>query len=57
MDDTENINGITTWNTYFRYITIHKNLIFVLVLCAVIFLAEVRIFSSSDLVTINIYSN
>ncbi|XP_014375426.1 cystic fibrosis transmembrane conductance regulator [Alligator sinensis] len=41
MDDTENINGITTWNTYFRYITIHKNLIFVLVLCAVIFLAEV----------------
>lgn len=33
---------VTTWNTYFRYVTIHKNLIFVLILCVAVFLVEVR---------------
>lgn len=33
---------VTTWNTYFRYVTIHKNLIFVLILCVTVFLIEVR---------------
>ncbi|NWX90101.1 CFTR regulator, partial [Nothoprocta pentlandii] len=41
-DDTESMGTVTTWNTYFRYITIHKNLIFVLILCVAIFLIEVR---------------
>ncbi|KAM8820697.1 cystic fibrosis transmembrane conductance regulator isoform 2-T2 [Eudromia elegans] len=41
-DDTESMGTVTTWNTYFRYITIHKNLIFVLILCLAIFLIEVR---------------
>ncbi|XP_068788712.1 cystic fibrosis transmembrane conductance regulator isoform X1 [Struthio camelus] len=40
-DDTESMGAVTTWNTYFRYITIHKNLIFVLILCVAIFLIEV----------------
>nr|XP_025953117.1 cystic fibrosis transmembrane conductance regulator [Dromaius novaehollandiae] len=40
-DDTESMGTVTTWNTYFRYITIHKSLIFVLILCVAIFLIEV----------------
>lgn len=41
-DDAESIGTVTTWNTYFRYVTIHKNLIFVLILCVIVFLVEVR---------------
>ncbi|KAF6275878.1 CF transmembrane conductance regulator [Rhinolophus ferrumequinum] len=41
FDDLESIPAVTTWNTYLRYITVHKNLIFVLIWCLVIFLAEV----------------
>ncbi|XP_019598753.2 cystic fibrosis transmembrane conductance regulator isoform X1 [Rhinolophus sinicus] len=41
FDDVESIPAVTTWNTYLRYITVHKNLIFVLIWCLVIFLAEV----------------
>ncbi|TRZ19234.1 hypothetical protein HGM15179_007907 [Zosterops borbonicus] len=40
-DDAESMGTVTTWNTYFRYITIHKNLIFVLILCLTVFLFEV----------------
>ncbi|XP_057878981.1 cystic fibrosis transmembrane conductance regulator [Melospiza melodia melodia] len=40
-DDAESMGTVTTWNTYFRYVTIHKNLIFVLILCVIVFLAEV----------------
>ncbi|XP_074124309.1 cystic fibrosis transmembrane conductance regulator [Sminthopsis crassicaudata] len=39
-DDTETIPAVTTWNTYLRYITVHKNLVFVLIWCLVIFLIE-----------------
>lgn len=41
-DDAESMGTVTTWNTYFRYVTIHKNLIFVLIFCVTIFLLEVR---------------
>ncbi|XP_076972706.1 cystic fibrosis transmembrane conductance regulator isoform X2 [Tamandua tetradactyla] len=41
LDDVENIPAVTTWNTYLRYVTVHKSLIFVLIWCFVIFLAEV----------------
>ncbi|XP_062957104.1 cystic fibrosis transmembrane conductance regulator [Cynocephalus volans] len=42
-DDAESIPAVTTWNTYLRYVTVHKSLIFVLIWCLVIFLAEVAI--------------
>lgn len=41
-DDAESMGTVTTWNTYFRYVTIHRNLIFVLILCVTVFLIEVR---------------
>uniref|UniRef100_A0A8C9HNR9 Cystic fibrosis transmembrane conductance regulator n=1 Tax=Piliocolobus tephrosceles TaxID=591936 RepID=A0A8C9HNR9_9PRIM len=41
FDDMESIPAVTTWNIYLRYITVHKSLIFVLIWCLVIFLAEV----------------
>ncbi|XP_048193580.1 cystic fibrosis transmembrane conductance regulator [Perognathus longimembris pacificus] len=41
FDDVESIPTVTTWNTYLRYITIHKNLIFVLIWSIIIFLIEV----------------
>uniref|UniRef100_A0A8C8BFT2 Cystic fibrosis transmembrane conductance regulator n=1 Tax=Otus sunia TaxID=257818 RepID=A0A8C8BFT2_9STRI len=41
-DDADSMGTVTTWNTYFRYVTIHKNLIFVLILCVTVFLVEVR---------------
>ncbi|XP_018429475.1 PREDICTED: cystic fibrosis transmembrane conductance regulator [Nanorana parkeri] len=41
LDDTDSASPTTTWSTYFRYVTTHKSLIFVLVLVLVIFLAEV----------------
>ncbi|XP_072509054.1 cystic fibrosis transmembrane conductance regulator isoform X1 [Notamacropus eugenii] len=41
FDDVENLPAVTTWNTYLRYITVHKNLVFVLIWCLVIFLVEV----------------
>ncbi|KAF4800242.1 Cystic fibrosis transmembrane conductance regulator [Turdus rufiventris] len=40
-DDAESMGTVTTWNTYFRYVTIHRNLIFVLILCVTVFLIEV----------------
>ncbi|XP_047551479.1 cystic fibrosis transmembrane conductance regulator isoform X4 [Lutra lutra] len=43
FDDVESIPPVTTWNTYLRYVTIHKSLVFVLIWCLVIFLAEVAI--------------
>ncbi|XP_036720357.1 cystic fibrosis transmembrane conductance regulator isoform X1 [Balaenoptera musculus] len=43
FDDVENIPAVTTWNTYLRYITVHKSLLFVLIWCLVIFLAEVAV--------------
>ncbi|XP_053409506.1 cystic fibrosis transmembrane conductance regulator isoform X2 [Nycticebus coucang] len=42
-DDVENIPAVTTWNTYLRYVAVNKSLIFVLIWCLVIFLAEVAI--------------
>ncbi|XP_021555017.1 cystic fibrosis transmembrane conductance regulator [Neomonachus schauinslandi] len=44
FDDVENIPPVTTWNTYLRYVTIHKSLIFVLIWCLGIFLAEVAVY-------------
>uniref|UniRef100_A0A674IR63 Cystic fibrosis transmembrane conductance regulator n=1 Tax=Terrapene triunguis TaxID=2587831 RepID=A0A674IR63_9SAUR len=41
IDDAESMSAVTTWNTYYRYITTHKSLTFVLILCVVIFLIEV----------------
>uniref|UniRef100_A0A8C4YQH2 Cystic fibrosis transmembrane conductance regulator n=1 Tax=Gopherus evgoodei TaxID=1825980 RepID=A0A8C4YQH2_9SAUR len=41
IDDAESMNAVTTWNTYYRYITTHKSLTFVLILCVIIFLIEV----------------
>ncbi|XP_069832560.1 cystic fibrosis transmembrane conductance regulator isoform X2 [Dendropsophus ebraccatus] len=41
LDDTDSASPTTTWNTYFRYVTAHKSLIFILILVLVIFLAEV----------------
>ncbi|XP_073094645.1 cystic fibrosis transmembrane conductance regulator isoform X1 [Manis javanica] len=41
FDDLESIPAVTTWNTYLRYLTVHKSLIFVLIWCLVIFLVEV----------------
>ncbi|XP_048405261.1 cystic fibrosis transmembrane conductance regulator isoform X2 [Stegostoma tigrinum] len=41
VDEEEIRNVTTTWSTYLRYVTINRNLIFVLILCLVIFLAEV----------------
>nr|Q07E42.1 RecName: Full=Cystic fibrosis transmembrane conductance regulator; Short=CFTR; AltName: Full=ATP-binding cassette sub-family C member 7; AltName: Full=Channel conductance-controlling ATPase; AltName: Full=cAMP-dependent chloride channel [Dasypus novemcinctus]ABI93634.1 cystic fibrosis transmembrane conductance regulator, ATP-binding cassette (sub-family C, member 7) [Dasypus novemcinctus] len=41
LDDVESIPAVTTWNTYLRYITVHKRLIFVLIWCFVVFLIEV----------------
>ncbi|KAI4543744.1 hypothetical protein MG293_006538 [Ovis ammon polii] len=41
FDDVENIPAVTTWNTYLRYITVHKSLMFVLIWCLVVFLVEV----------------
>ncbi|XP_067325155.1 cystic fibrosis transmembrane conductance regulator [Anolis sagrei] len=41
FDDSETMNTVTTWNTYFRYITIHKTLLVVLIMCVVIFSIEV----------------
>ncbi|XP_007952698.1 cystic fibrosis transmembrane conductance regulator [Orycteropus afer afer] len=43
FDDMESIPPVTTWNTYLRYLTVHKSLIFVLIWCLVIFLAQVAI--------------
>uniref|UniRef100_A0A8C3PNZ8 Cystic fibrosis transmembrane conductance regulator n=1 Tax=Calidris pygmaea TaxID=425635 RepID=A0A8C3PNZ8_9CHAR len=40
--DAESMGTVTTWNTYFRYVTIHKTLIFVLIFCVTVFLIEVR---------------
>ncbi|XP_047906947.2 cystic fibrosis transmembrane conductance regulator [Anser cygnoides] len=40
-DDAESMGTVTTWNTYFRYITTHKSLVFVLILCVAIFVLEV----------------
>uniref|UniRef100_A0A8C2NRT1 Cystic fibrosis transmembrane conductance regulator n=1 Tax=Capra hircus TaxID=9925 RepID=A0A8C2NRT1_CAPHI len=41
FDDVENIPAVTTWNTYLRYVTVHKSLMFVLIWCLVVFLVEV----------------
>ncbi|XP_053518910.1 cystic fibrosis transmembrane conductance regulator [Artibeus jamaicensis] len=41
FDDMESIPAVTTWNTYLRYVTVHKSLSFVLIWCLVLFLAEV----------------
>ncbi|XP_035866733.1 cystic fibrosis transmembrane conductance regulator isoform X3 [Phyllostomus discolor] len=41
FDDMDSIPAVTTWNTYLRYVTVHKSLSFVLIWCLVIFLAEV----------------
>ncbi|XP_047706135.1 cystic fibrosis transmembrane conductance regulator isoform X3 [Prionailurus viverrinus] len=43
FDDVESIPPVTTWNTYLRYVTVHKSLIFVLIWCLVVFLAEVAV--------------
>ncbi|XP_040267387.1 cystic fibrosis transmembrane conductance regulator isoform X2 [Bufo bufo] len=41
LDDTDSATPLTSWNTYFRYATVHKSLIFILILVLVIFLVEV----------------
>ncbi|XP_063302912.1 cystic fibrosis transmembrane conductance regulator [Pelobates fuscus] len=43
LDDTDSSTPTTTWSTYLRFITAHKNFIFVLILCLVIFVAEVGV--------------
>ncbi|XP_058384894.1 cystic fibrosis transmembrane conductance regulator [Diceros bicornis minor] len=43
FEDVESTPAVTTWNTYLRYVTVHKSLIFVLIWCLVVFLAEVAI--------------
>ncbi|XP_072341347.1 cystic fibrosis transmembrane conductance regulator isoform X4 [Scyliorhinus torazame] len=43
VDEEEIRNVTTTWSTYLRYITINRSLVFVLILCLVIFLAEVAV--------------
>uniref|UniRef100_A0A8C5RTK5 Cystic fibrosis transmembrane conductance regulator n=1 Tax=Laticauda laticaudata TaxID=8630 RepID=A0A8C5RTK5_LATLA len=48
FDDSDAMNAVTSWNTYFRYITIHKKMIFVLFICFIIFLIEVRISAVSN---------
>ncbi|XP_069484045.1 cystic fibrosis transmembrane conductance regulator [Ambystoma mexicanum] len=41
MEDRDPATATTTWSTYIRYASTHRNLIFILVLCVVIFLIEV----------------
>ncbi|XP_074861284.1 cystic fibrosis transmembrane conductance regulator [Carettochelys insculpta] len=41
IDDAERMGAVTTWSTYYRYITTHKSLLFVLFFCIIIFLIEV----------------
>ncbi|XP_041444470.1 cystic fibrosis transmembrane conductance regulator isoform X2 [Xenopus laevis] len=41
LDDTDSPSPTTTWNTYLRFLTAHKNFIFILVFCLVIFFVEV----------------
>ncbi|ERE87631.1 cystic fibrosis transmembrane conductance regulator [Cricetulus griseus] len=41
FDDEVKITPVTTWNTYLRYFTLHKNLLIVLIWCLVVFLVEV----------------
>ncbi|KAM9312591.1 cystic fibrosis transmembrane conductance regulator [Gastrophryne carolinensis] len=41
LDETDGASPTTTWNTYFRYVTAAKSLVFVLILVLVIFIAEV----------------
>ncbi|XP_008835436.1 cystic fibrosis transmembrane conductance regulator, partial [Nannospalax galili] len=41
FDDIVHIPAVTTWNTYLRYITLHKTLLLVFVWCLVVFLIEV----------------
>ncbi|KAM6202279.1 cystic fibrosis transmembrane conductance regulator [Rhynchocyon petersi] len=43
LDHMDSIPAVTTWNTYLRYITVHKSLIVVLSWCLAIFLAEVAL--------------
>ncbi|XP_066218646.1 cystic fibrosis transmembrane conductance regulator isoform X1 [Saccopteryx leptura] len=43
FDDTESIPAVTTWNTYLRYVTVHKSLMLGLIWCLLIFLAEVAV--------------
>ncbi|ELV13640.1 Cystic fibrosis transmembrane conductance regulator [Tupaia chinensis] len=40
FDDVESVPTVTTWNTYLRYITVHKSLLFVLIWCFVVLLVE-----------------
>ena len=54
FDDVESIPTVTTWNTYLRYVTVHKSLIFVLIWCLVVFLAEVRIFCYKILLIVKV---
>ncbi|XP_062063448.1 cystic fibrosis transmembrane conductance regulator [Lepus europaeus] len=53
IDDVDSIPTVTTWNTYLRYITVHRSLIFVLIWCIVIFLAEV----AASLVVLWLFGN
>ena len=55
FDDVESIPTVTTWNTYLRYVTVHKSLIFVLIWCLVVFLAEVRIFCYKILLIVKLW--
>ncbi|KAG8439811.1 hypothetical protein GDO86_005830 [Hymenochirus boettgeri] len=41
LDNTDSTTPTTTWNTYLRYITTHRTLIFIFIFCFVIFLFEV----------------
>ncbi|XP_027621726.1 cystic fibrosis transmembrane conductance regulator [Tupaia chinensis] len=43
FDDVESVPTVTTWNTYLRYITVHKSLLFVLIWCFVVLLVEVAL--------------
>ena len=41
-DEYENIFETTSWNTYLRYITTNRNLVYVLIFIAVVFIIEVN---------------
>ncbi|GAB1290580.1 Cystic fibrosis transmembrane conductance regulator [Apodemus speciosus] len=42
FDDVIKIPPVTTWNTYLRYVTLHKALLAVLIWCVLVFLVEVN---------------
>ena len=42
-DEKENVFETTSWNTYLRYITTNRNLVYVLIFIFLVFVIEVRL--------------